>query len=101
MKEEREKEMIYERSKKRVRKFDPWLAFPKSGLLPDFPFWVCGVLRAENVKKESGDEVFLFGTVVDEFVSSFGCAYASCEVWMSPHQVVGISGFLLGTLSSA
>ena len=53
------------------------------------------------MKKESGDEVFLFGTVVDEFVSSFGCAYASCEVWMNPHQGVGFSGFLLGTLSSA
>jgi len=35
------------------------------------------------------------------FVSSFGCAYASCEVWMSPHRGDGFSGFLLGTLSSA
>ena len=55
-----------------------------SGLLPDFVG--CELCVLENVKKESGDEVFLFGTVVDEFVSSFGCAYVSCEVWMSPHR---------------
>jgi hypothetical protein len=68
------------------------LVFPKNQVCCLIPFvGLCSCVSLRMWRRK-GWWVFLFGTVVDEFVSSFG-AYASCEVWMSPHQR-WFSGFL-------
>jgi len=98
IKEEREKEYDI-REVKRVRKFDPMLAFQIRSVA--WCFSGCGGLRAENVKKEKWWWVSPFR--YSRWWIRLVFRLCLCFVWGFgwTHIRGVVSGFLLGTLSSA